>query len=315
MSVALSWVSVWYFVKYPALYCTAISSGVCCALWGFIFLFQAFILDEENDKHHFFHLLFGAFCSALTFGCRPTVGMICISYIPMGIQYIAKCRNDMRKVIKSLTFFVVPFLLIAILLMAYNYVRFENPLEFGQTYQLTIVDQSSYMDTFLQQNKPIFLGKMLNYLFAYTNLEADFPYIHMDGAVILFPIILMAFGLFGLRRFEQLKENNLANCCIGLAMAVFLVMAFDIMWAPGVSRRYSMDFTFIFCMMVMLETCMMFQTVDTDRLQRLTSFWMTLLCAYTAGIAFLLFFVSGDSSFADKCPGWFEVAKNFLILH
>ncbi|MBR3537441.1 MAG: hypothetical protein IKN79_00015, partial [Eubacterium sp.] len=35
-----------------------------------------------------------------------------------------------------------PYIVTAAALMTYNYVRFENPFEFGQTYQLTVVDQT-----------------------------------------------------------------------------------------------------------------------------------------------------------------------------
>lgn len=89
VSAACSWISVWYAVKYPALYCTANSSGVCMAVWGFYFCYRAFVVDEKQ-KEILPHAVLGALFSALTFGCRPTVGLFCLSLLPLLFSYFKK---------------------------------------------------------------------------------------------------------------------------------------------------------------------------------------------------------------------------------
>lgn len=63
--------------------------------------------------------------------------------IPLLIFYLRRCES-IKDFGKTFLAFCVPFAVVAALLMLYNYARFENPLEFGQSYQLTIVDQHAY---------------------------------------------------------------------------------------------------------------------------------------------------------------------------
>ena len=54
------------------------------------------------------------------------------------------------RLLKKLLYAASPYLVIGILLMLYNYLRFDSPFEFGQSYQLTITDQSKYGNFFAQ---------------------------------------------------------------------------------------------------------------------------------------------------------------------
>ena len=74
LSSAFSIISISYSIAAPALYCTAIVSGVCLMVWCIIcFLKGAWL--EADDKLNIIYLFAGAFLGALAFGCRPPVGL------------------------------------------------------------------------------------------------------------------------------------------------------------------------------------------------------------------------------------------------
>ena len=94
LSVAASYMNVWYAVKYPSLYCTAITSGMCMAIWGFYLMFRVFVAG--NVKREKWYIFMGALFSALIFGCRPTIGFVTLTYIPM-ILYFKKKESVQTK--------------------------------------------------------------------------------------------------------------------------------------------------------------------------------------------------------------------------
>ena len=64
LSSAFSLLSVWICTSRPALYCTAISSGMCMSVWSLYFYFKAVYVKKTLNsaiKYAFFGGLFGAF--------------------------------------------------------------------------------------------------------------------------------------------------------------------------------------------------------------------------------------------------------------
>lgn len=181
LSVMMSFISVWYAVTAPAMYCTAIMSAVCMELIS-INLIVRVVEDARQGRTDWIilvKLIGGSFSSALAFGCRPTIALAGLIQIPMVCRYrkIAKSRK-MR--VKSFLAIGIPYFLIAALLMWYNYARFGNVFEFGQSYQLTVADQHSY--SFFKEFR---LGKILNglvYQFAsWIPIGETFPYVSYMG--------------------------------------------------------------------------------------------------------------------------------------
>ncbi len=305
VSVASSWISVWYAVKYPALYCTANTGGVCLAVWGFYFCYRAFIVDVER-KDVIVHAVMGALFSALTFGCRPTIGFFCLTLLPLLIHYLKKCEklSDFGKVFAV---FCIPFVVVAALLMLYNYARFENPFEFGQSYQLTTVDQHAYRQNQFKLHEC--LNGLLFHFFGYENLSDTFPFIHHDGCFVLFPILfigLKSIGLTGQKERGNLMIRGLTGM---ICLCVVIISFYHVMWAPIVYRRYALDFNFLLCFLVMFGTCGLYwQSTNYARV----SFWLTMLGAYTFVICFLLFFVDYDYSIATHQPEILEKVRSLF---
>ena len=305
VSAACSWISVWYAVKYPALYCTANSSGVCMAVWGFYFCYRAFVVDEKQ-KEILPHADLGALFSALTFGCRPTVGLFCLSLLPLLFSYFKKCArlSDFGKVFGA---FCIPFVVTAVLLMLYNYARFENPFEFGQSYQLTTVDQHAYRENKFKLNDC--LNGLLFHFFGYETISGSFPFIHHDGCFIQFPILFIGLRSIGLRGHKEKGELMVKGLSGMIWLSVAVISFYHVMWAPIVYRRYALDFNFLLCFLVMFGVCGLYWQSGNDAK---LSFWLVLLGTYTFVICFLLFFVDYDYSIATHQPEILEKIRSLF---
>lgn len=306
IATSASWVSTWYAVKYPALYCTANTSGVCLAVWGFYFCYRAFVVEVERKKIIIYSGV-GALLSALTFGCRPTIGFYCLILIPLMLFYLQKNRK-MSEIGKTLVAFCIPFAVVGALLMLYNYMRFDNPFEFGQSYQLTTVDQHTYSANKIKINEC--LTGLLFHFFGFEAVSDTFPFIHHDGCFILFPILFIGFKGMGLNNAKGHEKVVIKGLAGMILLSVAIISCYHVIWAPIVYRRYSLDFNFLLSFLVMLGTCGLFwQSRNSAKL----SFWLTMLGAYTFVICFLLFFVDYDYSIATHQPEILEKTRDLVI--
>ena len=316
VSCAVSFISLWYAVKYPALYCTAITSGVCLAVWGIYFCFKAFIIDTEL-KMSILHAALGASFSALVFGCRPTIGFISLLFIPMIWQYAKKnyASFSWKERAGIIAAFCIPYIVVAILLMLYNYARFDNPFEFGQSYQLTLVDQHFYMN-----DKPMFgpgwfagyLNDMLFYFVEYTAVSDVFPYIHEDGLFVLFPVLLVGAAAFRSAKRQRGTEGFVKGLCGSVLVVVFIIILMQSRWAPYEHRRYNMDFNFMFGILMMFGVCRIFMDAEEEKYMKLN--WLISLASVEACIiSAMLFFTTGESAMADMDPGLPARVADFLF--
>ena len=143
LSMVLSFVSVWYAIAAPALYCTAIMSAVCMEIISLDLMVRV-VWDSEQKNGRKMAELSGSFlCASLAFGCRPTIALSGILQIMLFYLYLHELKSK-KKSIKVCLTAGIPCLLTAILLMWYNYARFGSIWEFGQHYQLTVADQRLY---------------------------------------------------------------------------------------------------------------------------------------------------------------------------
>ena len=324
VSVAASFVSLWYAVKYPSLYCTAITSGICLAIWGICFCFKAFVADAARvqdadgelhvptaEKRVVLYATLGALCSALVFGCRPTIGFVSILYIPMIWHYVknrfaALGKADKWKLILG---FCLPYIIVASLLMLYNYVRFDNPFEFGQSYQLTLVDQHQYMGQSLSFGKEFWtrLWEDIKFYFvAWTPLGEGFPHIHEDGLLYLFPIVILGLVAFvgtSKKQKEQVvdKSSSMAGFAVAILTTVFVIIFVQTKWSPNVLRRYAMDFTFLLMILVFLGVCRVFALVN-EKYHKSCGAVVIILSVASCLVCVLLFFTTGESAMADVQP-------------
>ena len=95
-------------------------------------------------------------------------------------------RKISINLLRKLFFAALPYLLVAILLMLYNYIRFDNPFEFGQAYQLTVANQSNYGITFNMSTMVNLMQNNWNNFFGYSKIVSYFPYLNHSGVFLIF---------------------------------------------------------------------------------------------------------------------------------
>ncbi len=121
-------------LRKPEVYEVCIGAALVCMLFGLAFWIRA----TEKEQLHKGRLFLGALFVASTAVCRPQflIGMVfgVILFLP---RFIENRRLQIIKYKKELLCLSIPFVVIAVCVMTYNYVRFQSVFEFGATYNLT----------------------------------------------------------------------------------------------------------------------------------------------------------------------------------
>ena len=252
-SIGVSLASVWYASDYPALYCTAITAGMMFSILSIIMYMKCILEKKKKIKH----LLLGGLFGALIFGCRPTIGFVNFLFIPALISFVKTEKKENRILISLMSF--LPYIIVAILLMLYNYVRFDNILEFGQTYQLTDSDQSHMLDITLNINH--MLNSLKNFFFYSESFSKTFPYLRFFGLffnypVLVFPLII----IFDKKYRKELKKNKLLVPYLFIILSIFISVIFITIMVPYVIVRYHMDVIYLFGILLYISYLMLANT-------------------------------------------------------
>ncbi len=243
LSAAFSVMSVWYATAEPALYCTAISSAVALEVWSLYFYIRA-VWRERRENRQILLAGIGALLGALAFGCRPTVALTNILVLPMLAVFLKK-RRITWKLLGKLVLAALPYVLVGAALMCYNYVRFDNPFEFGQIYQLTVADQSGYRFSLdLQTVLRVLRGTAGNF-FARMKLSPSFPYLTAGGVFANYPILLLSLGIFLPSAMRRARRRKLLPLMGWTVITVLVISAFQVIWTPYLLERYHMDIYFL----------------------------------------------------------------------
>ena len=148
---------------------------------------------------------------------------------------------------------LMPLIAAGASMLAYNAARFHDPLEFGESYQMTGVQMSGHMVCGIRNVPELirFGNNFVHYVFWPISLQADFPFVtprhsrldpatsfpgseHVAGILFLAPLILVAAVLLIRRRWEA----PLAS--LVMAGGWLVLLALCTCWY--VVMRYEMDY-------------------------------------------------------------------------
>ena len=302
-------IGAWYLADAPSLYCTPIACGMLFSVLFLRLLSSAAFLGHPRWKTDL--LVFaGSLCGALVFGCRPTMAMVSLLSIPLALAF---WRNRGRSLaFSALPFAVIPYAAVAVVLMAYNAARFGNPLEFGQSYQLTWIDQTAY----LTDGKPFsWAGLWNDFRFAYFKLpsfSAGIPWISFGGLLVLFPLLLCPLELLRPSVRGFLKRNRLFLFAL-LLLAVPPVITFlTERMSPIPLERYKTDFAFLLALLALLAAFARYGTASETAKPRLRSAFSG-LCLLAIAVSFLLFLVPHDRNLAADDPDFLPRVQSLLF--
>lgn len=198
---------------------------------------------------------------ALVAGCRPQLLLGSFLVFPIFGKKLKQMFADFKKKtnikenVLFLIAFCVPYLVVAALLMKYNYDRFDSPFDFGASYNLTTNDM---------RYRGFHVARMISgvwsLLFELPMIDLEFPYLGSTwlntiyqgitiqekgiGGIFMTNIILLpAFLIYRFR--DKLREKQMmlfASICM---LSGIIITCVDVQGA-GILVRYMADFAIFF---------------------------------------------------------------------
>lgn len=308
LSTTVSIMSTWYFADAPSLYCTAISAGICMEIWSLFFFLQILSHDQTYNKN-FLNTFLGSLFGALAFGCRPPVALVNCFTLPYFIYYtIRSHRLSWKQIFLAFS----PYAFIGILLMLYNFVRFENPFEFGQSYQLTIADQSQYSNLFERIDFSTIRNGLLENFISYRPLGRSFPYINHQSVFMNFPIFLIAMiCLTQQKTLKAMKKSKQLIPVLGLMASCILITVVQILQAALLLERYRSDIYWIVGIIIFLSFGFFLGTLSKKN-RGWISFTVSVLGILTILQCFFLWAVPWNGNFTQTYPEYLEFFARVL---
>ena len=308
MCVAFCSISVWFSIGSPALYCTAITSGLCLEIWSIYFFFKA-VWENYTLNRKIMFAFVGALLGAGAFGCRPTVALANILVIPMLVVFIKEHKMS-AKLFGKLCIAASPYLVIGALLMIYNMVRFDSPFEFGQAYQLTVADQTAYSDVKITDDLAKAVNVVLHNMFDIGEFTNDFPWVTTGGALINFSILFVPFAiLFNSRIRAMLKENRLVGLVGFMLVVPVIVSIMEGLWSPFLLERYHLDIYWIMSILSFLVLGYIYKdNMESKVMTRVIAMWGFLM--FIKCILFCLY--PSEANYVSVYPEALENIKSIV---
>lgn len=286
LTLTVSVTSLWNCIACPALYNTAVSSALCMEIWSLYFYIKAVWDTEDADKALRLAFLGGLF-GALAAGCRPPIALGNLVAIPLLVRFLKQHRMNGRLWLRLLLV-LLPYVAVAAGLMWYNNVRFDSPFEFGQSYQLTVADQSRYGSRSLADVHWVTLvnGLLFNF-FRTPELSYEFPFVGSGGVFLVYPVFCYIFlGLCDAGARRRIREQRLTGTVLGLALCPVVITCVDVLWAPFLNESYRQDILWLVGILCFLLAGLRWQAQE-DRLN--ASRWLCRWCLWSLAVGFLLF--------------------------
>ena len=268
-----------------------------------LFIWGAFFFTKSK-KHKAFMIL-GCTCLALTFACRPQIGLLSILLVPLGIHYLLEVKGVWRKILLIIGV-VLPFVIVAAGLGWYNYARFGSFTDFGANYNLTFNDMTHRTTSLELMFKSLFY-----YFIAPFQFSPDFPFLtafrpdfKFTGTPVIEQIhggclFIAPFVVLGIYAFSS-KEVGIKILGVSTVLLVIFIASLDALGA-GIVERYQMDFmialSILACYGIMHEE----QTFTTKRHKQRFHIGLACLTLATVLIGLMLIY---DTDFVTNIIGY-----------
>ena len=305
----------------PTFYELAIASGFMCVAIGAYLLMTSNILWD--GKISYVRLGFASFFLGYAVLCRPTLAVYCIAALFFFAGGLKKALDGLEKRQKTRTFFkyaavaLVPLGIIALGQMTYNYLRFDNPLDFGIQYSLTINDFTRAefhwkyvlinMYAYLF-NMPHFTPRKFTYLASSVERFGINGYMFFDEGgknLISVGIIYRALPIFAylfsgkaLKRVEK-KKRILPALLIGVTCVLMPLVIIFSSWESGYAVRYNADFSWQMVIGALVVAFTLYKSIKSESTKKLVDLiftFSTVVCVYV-NIAQLIAFTSVEPAF------------------
>lgn len=241
-----------YTIRRPDKYEVAIAAGLCFAMLGTWLLLSA-LLREDDQPPSLRRLALGSLALGLAVASRPSHLVTVAGLVLLSAWLLRGTPRERRT--RTAAALLGPVAACGILLLLYNYARFDSFSEFGLKYQLAGVDVTE-RDSF---SLSYLLPGLWYYLVAPPRLVPLFPFVELPppplypgkvpavydgvestgGLLVLAPLILLLVAVpFRARRMEPaLRAVLLTFTAVAAGLVFIAAVAF---W--GATMRYEVDF-------------------------------------------------------------------------
>jgi hypothetical protein len=243
--VAIFFASGWFCpLRFTKFYSIVSAAGFMFVIAGVLLLFES----VEHEKPDRSKLILACACFALAVGCRPHLFFASLIVPVILWKY---------KLWKYLPLVVIPYVVAAIPICVYNYVRFGSIFDFGVNYNMTNLNVAAY-----GLLNPI--GRIINtvdaslsYLFVVNRYSFFYPFVESPSlhdaffwtiirfydkgsGMINFPIIFCLIFFFKSIFVKEERPKTFYISCAFLAIVAIFILINS--WTIGFSGRYTIDF-------------------------------------------------------------------------
>ena len=247
-------------LRRPRVYEVAVTAGYCFLLGGLYFLVRRVLRPDSGRWLPVLAAVFFGLAAASRPHCAIVAGVAAVLYG----TYLFRVRGPVRRVwMREFAGFALPLAVAGGLIGWYNYLRFDNPLEFGHRYMVGVY---SFIDggPALAARLRFMLASLYYSLICPPNFLPRFPFFEMSGAAQPFgdpdlfpkgyfqepvtgalamaPLLLAVFALPFLLRKRQRFPAEVPAILAGLAASGLAMFAVVCSMPAGASGRYELDF-------------------------------------------------------------------------
>ena len=270
------------------------SCGYWLIMQAVYFTIKAFYKEKISIKS----LVMSAISAALAVCARPNLIIISLLFIFIYVyEVIERIRenNEYKKyIVKYVLAIFIPYTIIGILTMIFNYIRFENIFEFGAKYQLTGMDFSHL--GIKPSTIPIGL---FHYLFNLPIFDFTFPFIHCKAAMPLYfgeyGAPFMGLGVFWMAPISaillfipvlknEIKEKNKKiwhYMLVSLTVALLMIIAITLVAMSY--QRYMADFAWLIVWPAIIVVLFIKERINDDLINKMFSVVIcisTIICIF-----------------------------------
>ena len=238
---------IWLLTKRPDFYSLPITTAIMLSIFGIYF----WIKSVKDDKLSGTMLFLGSLFMALVAGSRPQFLLGSFFSLIIFAKSFKERTFVSKKSIGKTVAFVIPYVLVAMCLMYYNFARFGSPFDFGANYNLTLNDMTLRG---IRADRT-FLG-WFYYLFQPPQLTAVFPFIATSrietaymgttiwegmygGILATNPYLWLGFGSIFLKKYFKDMRCYIATILCTLSC---IIISFADTQMAGILPRYFGDF-------------------------------------------------------------------------
>lgn len=322
---------IYYLVDYSNIYTLP---GITSTCFLFLSLWLGFsACSQKSAGKQAVQLIFCGVAFALCFEARATKALSALMLAPLFIGIILNKDYNIKRKVGAAASFLIPVAIGLSAVMMYNNARFDSPLEFGPSYQLTVsnVNANTLEFSLIPFALAHFFLQPLSFTGTFPFIDINFTnfsnygkyaYTDASAGLITYPvlfaaILILPFLLYHNRRKKGEKYVYNNDRIRNYTYLLMLVLIMGISWfnfcTGGIIIRYIIDIlpiTTLLSIFVMLDTQKLVS--NTPALAGKTAFAFSALQLATITIIFVQLPILYEAAISKHSPELISVLEDIV---